>query len=182
MTLFLKKTIVDQNNNRRKIVPQNVDTHNLWPTCRLVKSSYLGQMLVWPTFLSRMGHGIGFDQDILIFRGDSLRGDSFVEIAWLSRFLDQSCECNSNLLWDIPHDHGVFSLKTHGHTHVSHWLRGSCLKGAVRTQLHLALWLSRLIEMLWGYTAGHNLSPLHFNNSNNNASNLQSLYRISGLL
>ncbi len=27
-------------------------THNLWPTYRLVKSSYLGQMLVWPTFLS----------------------------------------------------------------------------------------------------------------------------------
>ena len=27
-------------------------TDNLWPTCRLVNSSYLGQMLVWPTFLS----------------------------------------------------------------------------------------------------------------------------------
>ncbi len=29
-----------------------VFTHNLWPTYRLVKSLYLGQALVWPTFLS----------------------------------------------------------------------------------------------------------------------------------
>ncbi len=35
--------------------PPNCYTHNLWPTSwtyRLANSSHLGQMLVWPTFLS----------------------------------------------------------------------------------------------------------------------------------
>ena len=36
----------------RNVKVSTTCTHNLWPTYRLVKSSYFGQMLVWPIFLS----------------------------------------------------------------------------------------------------------------------------------